>query len=117
MAEIFRRVNGLKFEKFLALEPGVQAAITAEASEMAGRATALLAAHRFEGEAEISQAKGDVDAYVVLEDKAALSIEYGRRHHPETGRGGMEGLYILHDAARMGKGRGGRGRRRRGGRR
>lgn len=105
MAKVYRRVKGRKTEKFLATMDGVQEALEDIVYEAAVRAEANLRAHRHDGHAEIDVEHGDVDWYLILSDdrgqKAALSIEYGRRPTlDEYGnpRGGMDGLFILHDA-------------------
>ncbi|TCC19960.1 DUF5403 family protein [Kribbella sindirgiensis] len=110
MAEVFRGFNGMKFEKALAVEPGVQEGLAEVTLEVAGKAEALLAEHHHDGDAQIDVEVGDVDHYVVLSDErgqlAALSIEFGREpHENEDGElvGGMEGLYILHRAAHLKK--------------
>lgn len=97
MAHVYKRVRNQPIEKFLARLPGVQAELQSQATSAATRARALLLKHRDEGVAKITVDRGRIDRYVVLEDRAALSIEYGRKPN-ENGRGGMEGLYILHRA-------------------
>ena len=104
---------------------GVQGEIWERTFEIAARAEALLVQHRAEGYARIDMAKGDIDAYVVLEDtnrtnqqanaNSALSIEYGRTGYDvelvgrngevikEWSVGGMEGLYILTEASHLPK--------------
>ncbi|AVO22496.1 hypothetical protein PBI_PAEDORE_13 [Streptomyces phage Paedore] len=96
--------------------------------EIAARAEALLVQHRAEGVAQIDMAKGDIDAYVVLEDKnrtntgskktsanSAASIEFGRSAYDvevvdssgqvvnEYEVGEMEGLFILTEASHLPK--------------
>jgi hypothetical protein len=101
MAEVYRRVGGMKTEKFLAKLGEVQDELDDRALEIGTRAEALLAEHYAEGDASIDIEVGKVDRYIILDDEAALSIEYGREDNPETGQGGMEGLYILHRAAHL----------------
>ena len=111
MAVIYRYVDGVKLEKAIALNEGVQWELETRQLEIALRAEALLAEHRVEGHAEITVDDGEIDKYVTLSDDrgdhAALSIEYGRqaRIDPETGiaYGEMEGLYILHRASNLPK--------------
>ncbi len=77
-----------KLHKLIAELDGVQGEIWERTFEIAARAEALLVQHRAEGVAQIDMAKGDIDAYVVLEDKtatnkaqganSAASIEFGR---------------------------------------
>lgn len=109
MATVYRRVNGMKLTKLLALNDGVQAELSRRQFEIAVRAEELLLEHRLEGHAQIEVDEGTVDKYVTLSDdrgdKAALSIEYGRaaRVDPDTGirHGEMEGLFILHRASNL----------------
>ncbi|MFJ3775227.1 DUF5403 family protein [Streptomyces sp. NPDC090075] len=123
MAYIYKGVNGKKLTEFIALLDGVQAEVDARAFEIAVRAEEALKQHRAEGIAQIDIAKGDIDAYVVLEDangsnsnsnaNSAMSIEYGRNGYKvevvdDTGKvvntyevGPMEGLHILEDASHL----------------
>jgi hypothetical protein len=107
MAQIYDRVNGKKLEKLIALTREAQDGLEDETRKIAMEAEARLAAHYHSGDARIEVESGDVDRYVVLSDergqKAAMSIEYGRQPDDE-GKGGMEGLFILHKAAGL-KGR------------
>ncbi|MFC0622818.1 DUF5403 family protein [Kribbella deserti] len=116
MAKIYNSVGGRKLTKHLAVEPGVQAELDARTFEIAVRAEEKLLEHRLDGHAEIDVEQGKVDHYVVLSDdrgdKAALSIEYGRRAYTTTREDadgnefeveipGMDGLFILHEAANL----------------
>ncbi len=105
MAEVFKRAGGKKLEKFLALNEVVQDELEDSMNQIAGRASALLAMHRFDDHAAIETARGKVDRYVTLTDergqKAAMSIEYGRQ--PSERDRGMDGLFILHQAANLPK--------------
>jgi Family of unknown function (DUF5403) len=82
--------------------PEVRAAVRRTAEAHSAVARADLAGHRDTGAAEIVTTQGAVDAYSVLSDdrgqRAAMSIEFGRRPNPRTGRGGMVGLFVLHRA-------------------
>lgn len=104
MAEVYKNVGGRKLTKIIALHADVQDALERETIGIALKAEADLAGHRDAGHARIEtdHDSGKVDHYVVLSDergqKAAMSIEYGRKPD-EEGRGGMEGLFILHKAA------------------
>lgn len=86
-------------EEFIAYLPNVQRAVDGKAAIIARRAEASLAYHRDTGNAQIEVVKGDIDAYVVLVDPAAMSIEMGRAHDHLNADGeevgGMEGLHIL----------------------
>lgn len=127
MAYIYQRVDGLKFEEFIAYLPGVQDEVDDRAIEIAQRAEALLADHHVENVAHIELAKGDIDAYVVLVDtnvtndetsksNSALSIEFGRAGFIDDDGsvwGEMEGLHILTRAANLPKKSGPRAARRR----
>ena len=101
-------------EEFLAHLLSVQHEVDSKAATIAARAEGLLAEHRAQGVARIELAKGDVDAYVVLVDanatnkgsssNSALSIERGRAGHVDKAGnvvGGMDGLFILAQAARL----------------
>jgi Family of unknown function (DUF5403) len=86
----------------------VQREVDSKADAIARRARLNLAYHRDTGEAHIEVVKGDIDAYVVLVDEAALSIEFGRADHlDKRGRlvGGYEGLHILAYATNFPKSR------------
>jgi hypothetical protein len=110
MAQVYKRVNGMKLEKAMALQVDVQLELGLAANAMAGRASAELARHRDQGHSYIEVETGNVDRYVTLNDerglKAALSIEYGKApgySELEDGSvaadGGSPGLFILHRAA------------------
>ena len=104
MVEIDRIVNGQKLERHVALIDGVQLEVDRKAHAIAHRAEAILATHHYSGDAHIEEAKGDIDAYVILVDPAALSIEFGRAGHIDhKGHlvGGMEGLHILAEATHL----------------
>lgn len=70
-------------------------AVTAAA--LAVEAQAALAQHRDRGEAQITTSQGRLDSFVNLDDKAALSIEFG--HWTDPGEAGTKkyvpGLHIL----------------------
>jgi hypothetical protein len=102
MAEVYRVVRGRKLEHLVAKTADVQDGLDDLVGGMALHAESLLDAHRDEGHAAIEVESGDVDRYVVLTDergdKAALSIEFGRKPDAD-GDGGMEGLAVLRRAA------------------
>jgi hypothetical protein len=105
MAEVYRQVNGVKIEKFMADNTKVQWALTKTVQTAALRGKSELAQHRDSGDATVFWQKGDVDRYLVLEDRengvpGAMSIEFGRRNDSKSG--GMYGLYILHRALNIG---------------
>lgn len=62
--------------------PGVRAEVRATANKGAAKAEAVLAAHRYEGHAQITVTTGSLDAFVNLDDTrgdhAAGAIEFGR---------------------------------------
>jgi len=96
-------------EELIAHVDTVQRAVDGMADTIARRARASLEYHRNTGDAHIEVVKGHIDAYVVLVDKAALSIEFGRADHlNKDGHlvGGFEGLHILASATNL-PGRGG----------
>lgn len=112
MAEMYKRINGEQFEKAIALNDGVQDWLDDYIFEAGVRAEQELLDHRFEGHAAIEIEQGDIDRYLILSDergqKAAMSIEYGREPYnkkDEFGNtrkvGGMEGLFILHNAVKL----------------
>lgn len=111
MADVYGRISGMKLEKFIAVEPGVHGALEDAALEVGARAEAILAEHHHDGDAEILvEELNEVDMAVVLSDErgqlAALSIEFGRDpYETKDGKqvGGMEGLFILHQAAKLKK--------------
>ncbi|MGW8630604.1 DUF5403 family protein [Streptomyces sp. NPDC055793] len=125
MAEIYKGLGGKKMSEVIASNDGVQAEIWERTFEIAARAEALLVQHRAEGIARIDMAKGDIDAYVVLEDRnatnkgsganSAASIEFGRSAYEvevvnskgqvvdEYEVGAMDGLYILTEASHLPK--------------
>lgn len=106
MAKVYRAVGGHKITQYIAELPEVQLEIDKATLEIGSTAEGILAGHHFEWDAFIEVAKGDIDGYVILNDergqKAAMSIEYGRKPNAE-GKGGMEGLQILHKAAHLRK--------------
>ena len=125
MVYIYQGLNGKKMTEVIASLPEVQGEIYERTFEIAARAEALLVQHRVEGIAQIDIAKGDIDAYVVLEDSnssnakaganSAASIELGRGGYTvevvdDRGRvlytyevGPAEGLHILEEASHLPK--------------
>lgn len=125
MAYIYKGLDGKNMEEVIASLDGVQGALWERTFEIAARAEALLVQHRVEGIAQVDMAKGDIDAYVVLEDanatnkkkgaNSAASIELGRGGYTvevvdEQGRvvdeyevAPAEGLHILAEASHLPK--------------
>ncbi|GLZ81407.1 hypothetical protein Afil01_62140 [Actinorhabdospora filicis] len=117
MPSVFRSINGVQTEKYIAKMRGVQADLRGRAFEIKARAEAILAEHRHDGDAKIEIDKGWVDHYVILNDKrgqyAAKSIEWGRAagsyikvvngEEIEVTYGAMEGLYVLTRASNLPK--------------
>lgn len=113
MAEVYKSVNGRKMEKFIAAADFTQDYLDDVIFEMGVRAEEDLIEHRAEGHSFIDIEAGNVDRYLILNDdrgqKAAMSIEYGRQAgeyvDDTTGAtkkiSAMQGLFILHKAARM----------------
>lgn len=96
-----------KLNRLLAHRPEVADALQHHANAIGRHAEANLAArpeHEANG-AKIEVSHGDVDWYISLVDPNALSIEFGRADYidPDTHErwGGMEGTYILTDAANL----------------
>ncbi|MFF7800249.1 DUF5403 family protein [Streptomyces olivaceus] len=125
MAYIYKGLNGKNMAEVIASLDEVQGEVWERTFEIAARAEALLVQHRVEGIAKIDMAKGDIDAYVVLEDRnatnarksnnSAASIELGRGGYTvevvdERGRivneyqvSPAEGLHILAEASHLPK--------------
>lgn len=125
MAEVFKRVNGVKIEKAMAELDGVQLDLAERSFEIYVRAEELLQAARDASPELVGRDRGldpgvrvtwgqekdleygHLDWFVGLDDRAsdfgAMSIEFGREDHliAPDGRtyGGHEGLYILTRAA------------------
>lgn len=84
-------------------EEGVIGAVNGKAVEIGARAEALLNTvpkHRT-GQSEIKVEQAKTDSYVILNDEAAMSIEFGHwltAYGEQTGKF-VPGLYILHNAA------------------
>lgn len=79
---------------------GVQDAVHDKAEEIGQRAELRLSGHRRTGAANVLVKRGDVDSYVILDDDAAMSIEFG--HWYTNGNGEpkyVPGLYIITGAA------------------
>jgi hypothetical protein len=97
MAQVNRNVA-----RIAAREPGVRKAVRAKAGELAGRARAVLAAHRRTGATQIEVTHGKVDAFVSMVGEGAISIEYGHGAYTRPdGRevGASQGLYVIHKTA------------------
>ncbi|MGM9381112.1 DUF5403 family protein [Streptomyces antibioticus] len=117
-----------KLAQLIAELDGVQGEIWERTFEIAARAEALLVQHRVDGIAKIDMAKGDIDAYVVLEDTNKTNTGSGKKNANsaasiELGRGGYtvevenehgqvvneyevapaEGLHILAEASHLPK--------------
>ncbi|MFE9924269.1 DUF5403 family protein [Streptomyces sp. NPDC005774] len=133
MAELYWKPKPDKqdrLHKLVAELDGVQGEIWERTFEIAARAEAALVQHRVDGVAKIDMLKGDIDGYVVLEDKAnsnqtptknkkyansAASIEFGRSGYEvelvnERGQivrtyevSPSEGLHILTEASHLPK--------------
>lgn len=88
MATVYSRINGLKIQKAIAVEPAVQERLERTANRYASRASAILEEpfrehnHDAGRRSYISVEHGRVDYYVVLNDergqRAAGAIEFGR---------------------------------------
>lgn len=79
---------------------GVKTAVYQEALEIAARAEAKLATHRYNkdtSEAKIEVDRGDVDTLVSLVDPGAKAIEFGHKHW--RSKKPVRGLYIVTGAA------------------
>ena len=86
-------------ERTVAHLPTVVGAVRATAKRGQAGASAVLAAHRHTGDAEITVTHGDVDAFVNLDDsrgqQAAAAIEFGRSG---GARGPSQGIGALSKA-------------------
>lgn len=102
MANKIQLIPQRDMSKHLAKDDKVQAHLKAHAEKIAAKARGLLATHRKTGEHKIkyeghtSDEYGHIDHYVVMEGRAAASVEFG--HFTENGRWVM-GLYVLTIAA------------------
>lgn len=79
---------------------GVHNEVGDTAKRVQHSAARRLSSHRETGKAEVTLTEGDVDWFVNLDDKAAMSIEFG--HWTEEGGDShrfVQGLYILSTAA------------------
>ncbi|MDX3405152.1 DUF5403 family protein [Streptomyces sp. ME02-6977A] len=125
MAYVYKGLDGKNMAEIIASLDEVQGEVWERTFEIAARAEALLVQHRVEGVAKIDMAKGDIDAYVVLEDtnktnarksnNSAASIELGRGGYTVevvNARGQVvneyevapaEGLHILAEASHLPK--------------
>lgn len=92
-----RLVGQKRMNHIVSHEDGVKASVRAKAVEIGSLAQAILAGHRDEGHAYISVTYGDTDSFVNLEDKAAMSIEFGHKHN-FTGKD-VRALHIITGAA------------------
>lgn len=84
------------FNRSLSRQARPAVRVTAEA--VGGRARAVLAGHRDTGAASIRVDHGPIDSYVVLDDPASLSIEFGRAGYTRPDGayvGPAEGLHVL----------------------
>lgn len=91
-----------KLELLVAGMPGVRNAREELAEELGREAQWRLGQHRETGDASIEVVHDRLDSYVVLDDDASLSIEFGRGEftRPDGVKvGAMEGLHILRDTA------------------
>jgi hypothetical protein len=81
---------------------GVKVGVRLLRDEVAAAAEALLAQHRRTGEHRIVKVMEDTDGLVILEGRAAITLEYGRGGYTRddgTYVGPMEPLNILGRAA------------------
>ena len=91
-AVVFKFAQGgsrMKVVKVAALAASTQSSLAAHAQEGAGRAKAVLAAHRDTGRSRIDVESGKVDRYVTLEEgtlQSALSMEYDHRLRDRKGQ-------------------------------
>jgi hypothetical protein len=76
---------------------GVSDSTKDKAQAIGSKAQARLASHHKTGAAQISITEGSTDAFVNLDDEAALSIEFGHMHN-KSGKH-VAGLYIITGAA------------------
>ncbi|QDH92971.1 hypothetical protein SEA_STEPHIG9_17 [Mycobacterium phage Stephig9] len=79
--------------------PGVHAAVGEAAKDAYKRSKARLAMHTDTGNAKVTLTEGDVDWFVNLDDKAAVSIEFGHwvkgKYEDPAKPKYVQGLYIL----------------------
>lgn len=99
-----------KLNRIIPRHKTVQNELDKRAGQIWGRAEAGLAAHRYEGFANVGIERGDkTDRYIFLEDPphskypgAAWAIETGHYMGPkgQEGRPWIEGIWVLHDAVK-----------------
>lgn len=80
--------------------PAVRLALRAEADVVYADAVAIFAEHNRPGGHQLKRVNGRLDAFVVLEGPAPLSVEFGRGPD-HLGNDAMEGLHILGRAANL----------------
>jgi hypothetical protein len=97
------RLKGKKFiNTVVSHQEGTKAAVYDEAVEIGGRAEMRLnMAKNRTGASQIKVERGDVDSYVVLDDPAAMQIEFGHWlvYYGHETPVYIPGLYVLHGAA------------------
>jgi hypothetical protein len=73
-------------------------AVTPVTEEIAARVSSNLASHHKSGRAQIKVEHGYINDYVILDDPASLSIEFGRGEYTRDDGvtiGAAEGLHVL----------------------
>ncbi|MDA3643783.1 DUF5403 family protein [Saccharopolyspora indica] len=102
MAKVQSLWSQKAFNNSLKDKKGVQAAVWGHALKVGAKAEARLEASKNRtGESQVLVRKGDVDAYVILDDEAALSIEFGHwlNLYGEEQPVFIPGKYVLTGAA------------------
>lgn len=97
-----RLINDKAMNRVVSRLPEVHYEVVDAALDVGVKAEAKLASHKKTGRAEVTVTEGDVDAFVNLDDPAAMSIEFG--HFVKGKFEGDEpkyvgGLYIITGAA------------------
>lgn len=103
MAEVYQTINGRRMDDYVAHRNDVQGAVGYFGMLVYANAINNLNRHHDQYHATIEYERWDTDRAIILSDergqKAAMSMEYGRGPQFDGGRGGMDPLSILHDAA------------------
>ena len=91
MAEVYKRAGGYSIEELIARHEETQEGLRALVEPRAAKAEAIRMAHYAEGDSKIVVEPGPIDWTVSLDDtsgdRAAMSIEKGRRRYTIGPRG------------------------------
>jgi len=82
-------------DRIMSRDKGVRTAVRAKRDEIARVAEGLFASHDNPGGHEITTDDGRTDAFVSLEGRAPLSVEFGHWQETKNGREFVDGLHVL----------------------